>query len=367
MTLKICPVLLPWRSLNRFFNTEGPHPALLLIFLSTLSSCYVTRQALHHNQLYNSRRHIAHLLSDPGTPEKTKKRLKRLIHILDYAKKQGLDTSHSYRYYIHLEGDVISYLVSAAEADRLESKTWWFPFAGTVPYLGFFDESERWQESEKLRTDGYDVYETESAAFSGLGWFEDPVFSPMLKGGRTRLASIIFHELVHKTLWVQDHAEFNENLASYLEDHLTKKYLEELGLKKQLKKFLDKKRDLELYKIWLSDLKEALTGLYDQPPPGGRQTLLAKKEELFRSFITEKRPEFKWADYVGDEPWNNARVLASSLYSPDTSRFLKAHQCSGMPDAGQFLERLSQALRQNDEPFEALDSLCQDSDLTKRG
>jgi len=321
-------------------------------------SCYVTRQALHHNHLFNSRRHISQVLGDPATDSATRKKLGQLRNILEYSARQGLNSAGAYRYYIPLEGDVVSYLVQAAWADKLESVTWWFPVTGDVPYLGFFEESEREEEAASLKSQGYDVWKSEASAFSGLGWFEDPVFSSFLRRSRASLAELIFHELVHRTLWVSGYATFNENLASYLDEVMTHNYLKEKGDSQGLEKYLNKKSDRNLYKQWLSDLKKALMALYEAPPPGGKSALLAAKDKIFQRFTTQLRPAFKGYDYVGKEPWNNARVLAASLYSPDTERFAKAHACSSRLSPGEFLKVLAEAIEQYDEPFEALDSLC---------
>ena len=93
----------------------------------------------------------------------------------------GLNTDGAYLYYIHTEQPVVSYLVQAAHADKLKSVKWWFPIVGSVPYKGYFTRSDRDAEAEKLRQQGYDVYTTGVGAFSSLGWFDDPIFSSMLR------------------------------------------------------------------------------------------------------------------------------------------------------------------------------------------
>ena len=349
-----CLAILVWSRWGKW----GARLFLPPIALFFLSSCYLTRQALHHNHLINGRRHISFVLKDPDTSEELRQQLLYLQDILKYAKDQGLDARGTYRYYVETNQDAVSYLVSAAYPDRLESRTWWFPVTGAVPYLGFFEKEQRNARELALRTKGWDTWTMESAAFSGLGWIEDPVFSSMLKRGRSSLAPTIFHELSHRSLWVSGHTEFNEQMASYLEHRLTSQYLRERGLTREAQIYERKKKDRLLYNRWLSDLKKALTSLYKTPPPGGRGALATAKEAVFREFTGPRKPAFSVTDYVGHGSWNNARVLASSLYSPDTERFARAHRCSGLLSAGSFLTRLEKGIRQYNEPFRALDALC---------
>jgi len=107
----------------------------------------------------------------------------------------------------------------------LESITWWFPIVGRVPYLGYFSKADRDSKASELRTEGYDVYETGVGAYSSLGWFDDPIYSPMLRRSEADFAHLIFHELTHRTLWIRGSVEFNENLAEYAADFLLEKLL----------------------------------------------------------------------------------------------------------------------------------------------
>ena len=53
-------------------------------------------------------------------------------------------------------------------------------------------------------------------AYSTLGWFEDPITGPMLRGSDGALVETLLHELVHATVYLASEADFNEGVASFI-------------------------------------------------------------------------------------------------------------------------------------------------------
>ena len=351
---------LPWKLFRVIHRTERQiHFCFFLILCSYLPSCYLTKLAYHHNNQFNSRRLVSSVIADPAINSKTKKKLHLFNRIMKYAEKQGLNTRRAYLYYIDTGESPVSYLVQAAYADRLESYTWWYPIVGTVPYKGFFDKQGRDELAKQLEEDGLDVYVGEAGAYSSLGWFEDPIYSTMLQRSNSSLADLIFHELTHRTLWIPDHVKFNENLASFIGDLLTVQYLRETGQERSLAAYESKKADRKLYRAWLQELRDALKLFYKNTDFSlNKKQATLGKAELFERYTKELRPKFQRYDYVGKKQWNNARVLATSLYSPDLERFSSAYSCHKHLSVGAFLKALGAVIKSYDDPFEALDSLC---------
>ncbi len=333
---------------------------LLGLAASPLTGCYVTRMAVHHNDLFNSRRPVESVLEDPETPPKTRESLLLVHKIMKYAESQGLNTHGAYRYLIETKEPVVSYIVQAAEADRLEFYTWWFPVVGSVPYTGYFEKSERDEKANELRKSGYDVSVGAAGAFSSLGWFEDPIFSSMLKRGEPDLAHLFLHELTHRTLWVPGSTEFNENLAEYVATTLTVRYLTGHHDEKALKQYEAKRGDKILFCDWLKTLKTALTEFYAKAQPLPREEFKRKKAAIFERFQKAPlKPKFQVVDYVQGEEWNNASVLGSSLYAPDLGRFAKAHACYGHDKpVSAFLAELKLRGDAGADPFATLDGMC---------
>jgi predicted aminopeptidase len=61
-----------------------------------------------------------------------------------------------------------------------------------------------------------DVCVSAIRAYSTLGWFDDPLTSPMLETADDRLFETVIHELVHATIFVNSQPDFNEGVANFI-------------------------------------------------------------------------------------------------------------------------------------------------------
>ncbi len=329
-----------------------------------LASCYLSRQGYRQAELLMSREPIDKVLeADKLTPE-TREKLVFTKRVIDFARSSGLEVGDAYKYYIELGGEAVSYTVQAAKPTQLELKSWWFPVVGSVPYLGYFDRKDRDKEAEKLEKQGFEIHKGSVAAYSSLGWFADPVYSSMLRRTDVDLAHLYFHELTHRTLWLKGGVEFNENLAEFVADVLTKEFFTSINRLGELEIFKIEQQDYRLFKGWLDELRRSLKiSLEASREKPERERVLEKTKVI--DLAISKKPAFNHVDFVGSGTWNNARILAAGLYSPDTSAFERSAACfmrAGEPNwVGNFLKSLKKNADATADGFSALTALCKGS------
>lgn len=168
-------------------------------------------------KILRGRRPFEEVISDVRTDEETRRKLRLArqarafaIHML------GLNAGDSYTSFTQLEKDTLAWVLSAAHKDRLESKTWWFPIVGRMPYKGYFSEDGARKAQGELEKKGLDTYLRTTSAFSTLGWFADPLVSSLLRYDDVDLVETIIHEVSHNHLFVKGRVRFNESFATFV-------------------------------------------------------------------------------------------------------------------------------------------------------
>src|SRR5690606_4806050 len=143
------------------------------------------------------------------TPD-VRRKLELVLQARAFADSQlGLAVGESYTTYSWVDSDTLLMVLSAARKDRFVPYTWWFPIVGRVPYKGFFNFNEAYQEARELEAEGYDTHVRPSAAFSTLGWFNDPVLNTVLRYDDVSLVSTVVHEILHNSIFVPGKVGFN--------------------------------------------------------------------------------------------------------------------------------------------------------------
>ncbi|NIR14853.1 MAG: aminopeptidase, partial [Desulfobacterales bacterium] len=80
-----------------------------------------------------------------------KERLRLVAQVKAYGEDElGLKETENYQTVYLKSRQPPIYVVAASPKDRLVRKTWWFPVAGRMPSLGFFDKERANAEKEKL-------------------------------------------------------------------------------------------------------------------------------------------------------------------------------------------------------------------------
>lgn len=306
-----------------------PIIAALAALLAASSGCYYAHLAAGQARIVCGRVPIERALeTDRDLRPDERAALALVPEIRRFAiERLGLRDTGSYRTFYDTGGGPVSWNVSAAPRTLLEPHLWRFPFVGEAPYKGFFDLEKAREEAHRLARDGLDVYVRPVAAYSTLGWFDDPVFRPMLGGGAGDLARTIIHEMVHATVFRPGDAEFNESLATFLGEEGALRFLDEkFGPDSvEARAARDEAHDARLFEEFLGALARRLDLLYKSAAP--ETAKLVRREEIFaaarREFQALRRVRFRSRAYegFGRAPLNNAVVLAHRAYYAETGAF----------------------------------------------
>ncbi|WP_298933029.1 aminopeptidase [uncultured Ramlibacter sp.] len=183
---------------------------------------YYWQSASGHLQMMSAARPVDDWLADSAAAPRLKERLALSQRIRSFAVVQlQLPDNPSYRRYADLKRNAVVWNVVAAPPFSLKLTTWCFPVTGCVGYRGYFDEAEAKAEAARAAAGGDETAVYPVPAYSTLGWMNwaggDPLLNTFIGYPEGELARLIFHELAHQVLYVQDDTMFNESFATAVE------------------------------------------------------------------------------------------------------------------------------------------------------
>ncbi len=188
-----------------------------LLIMVGPTACYLSRGAWEEAKILSRRKPISAMLADPRTTPELKAKLTVVEAARRFAHDSlGLNTGQSFTTYSYVEHDTLVLVLSAAYRDELIPYTWWFPIVGRVPYKGYFDFAAGQRAAADLKSQGFDVEIRPSAAFSTLGFFNDPLLNTALRADSLDLANTVIHEVTHNTYYAPGSVPFNESFASFV-------------------------------------------------------------------------------------------------------------------------------------------------------
>lgn len=330
----------------------------------TCSPLYVLRAGYEEARILSRRRPIPEVIEDDATRTTTRAKLRLVLQARNYAERVlELDTGDSFTTYSWVDSDTLLLVLSAARKDRFEPYTWWFPIVGRVPYKGFFDFEEAHAQAARLDARGYDTHVRPSAAFSTLGWFNDPVLNTVLRYGDVDLAQTVIHELTHNTIYLPGQAGFNESFATFVGDRGAAAFLCDLegpdGERCRLAE--NAWHDTMRFGAFLEQLIARLEALYARGLP--LDTVLARRADLYAraqaEWTREVVPELRTNAFRAyfDRPLNNAILIGARLYYQRLDLFEAVHRHYG-GDLVAATRAIEAAARDgSDAPFEAVERL----------
>ena len=364
----------PWEFLRRVGKLVRPSHTITgalslfivaaLTFSSMLSGCspaYFLRAAYEEGRILWRRQPITDFLATPDLHNDTKEKLTTVLAVREYARDVlKLNVAGSYASYSYVDRPDLTYIVLAAPATELRPYTWWFLVVGHVPYKGFFSRSEAQAEADRLHQQGYDTTIRTSAAFSTLGWFDDPLLSHLLRFDKVALSALVFHELFHNTLYIKGAGAFNESAANFIGHRAA------IDFSRQ--KFGDKSPEhRRAVQLWEEELEFAdfieelivnLSGLYRRNI--ATEDKLRLREEVFARSKSEwarriaARPSHRFRGFA-QQPLNNAVLMHYAVYLNNLQLFESLYDLEGR-NLRQTIAALEQSTKRGGEPFAALRS-----------
>lgn len=309
--------LFAWRLLSFIF---------LCFLLSSCETGYLIKNSYYQLQLLNQRKPIETILLQDQLSGEEKRKLNLAQEAKTFAEeKMGLTATKNYTSYVPLEGKYLSYVVSAAEKWKLQPIQWYFPITGTVPYKGFFKESQAEAFEQELLQTNVDTYRRGVSAFSTLGWFDDPIYSSMLNYQDEDLVNTIIHETVHATIYIPSSADFNERLATFLGNQGTLEfYRQKEGPESPtVKRILDNNLDEALFAEFISTEIINLELWYPTIQSHDENLRQKKFQQIQSDFLSKIQPKMKTKHFQNFSkiPLNNARILALKTYIMDQKDF----------------------------------------------
>jgi predicted aminopeptidase len=295
---------------------------LVIAFCLAAQGCgtvYVAQAAKGQLQILTARKPITRVLADPKVSPQLKTRLESVRDAREFAWRElGLPNNKSYTTYADLHREYVVWSVVATPEFSIEPREWCFPIVGCVAYRGYFKEARAQRFADELRAQGFDTMVGGTPAYSTLGKFNDPILNTMMIYGDDELASILFHELSHQVIYIQDDTAFNEAFAVTVEQEGLARWLKSRGRADQLVRY-QKRRErqseglavVRRYRTELAALYS--TGIAADVMRSRKATVFARLVEELKALDARYSVKSGIVDDLEGGP-NNARLASIATY-----------------------------------------------------
>lgn len=279
---------------------------------------YITRAGIEETRILEARRPIATLVADPATGPALRSQLQLVLDTRNYAATLGLAAKQTYTTYADVGRDTLLLNLSAAPKDCICAYTWKYPIVGRIPYKGFFDVKAARREADQLAARGYDIYLRPAAAFSTLGWFNDPLLSTALTPDSVELAALVFHEIAHNSLYVRSATPFNESFAQLVAYRAAEHFFRARGDSAAAERAADRWHDEIVLGAYYDSLVARLRPLYDSHPApealdSGRADIARWARAELEGPVGARLRTYR-IGRLAERPINNAQLVGARIY-----------------------------------------------------
>ena len=304
---------------------------LLCLLAWLLAGCQLGyyRQAIAgHWSLMSLREPVDSVLADPDTPPAVARQLQFSQQVVNWAGNHldlpAEDVDHQY---VSLEQEAVVWNVLAAPAWSLTPKTWCYPLVGCVSYRGYFDRERADREAAALQDEGFDTWVGGAIAYSTLGWFADPLTTPMIQRSRPSLAELLIHELVHRRIYIKGDTRFNESLATMVGREGAVQYFAFIKAPLPDDYWPQRDRAKAAFLAIIGDAREGLDELYtrerdEQKLAAGKARIQQQARQRFAA-DRERIEGLKGYQRFFDGPLNNAQLNGVSDYNAYVPAFAR--------------------------------------------
>ena len=279
------------------------------------------------------------ILASPSTDATLRHKLEVTQAARRFARDQlGLSVGASYSTYVDLGRPYVVWNVFAAPEFSLSPRHFCYPIAGCVSYRGFFHEADARAFAKRLASSGDDVYMGGVAAYSTLGWFNDPVLNTFLDRSDAGLAALLFHELAHKTVYLKGDTRFNESYATTVERVGLKRWLASRDALPEYAAYMAKQARENQVIALIEHTNSKLKAIYASGE--GEAKMRAEKQAAIAALRADyARLRAGWGDDHDEFAWwmktdiNNAKLATIATYNDWVPAFkaLLAQQQGDMP------------------------------------
>jgi predicted aminopeptidase len=287
----------------------------------------------------NAAKPVKEWLSDSATPQATQLKLELSQRIRAFASKElKLPDNASYTRFADLKRSAVVWNVVAAPPYSLQLKTWCFAVVGCVSYRGYYTEAAAKEEADRVKAEGYEVNVYGVPAYSTLGYMNwaggDPLLSTFIHYPEGELARLVFHELAHQVLYVQDDTTFNESFATAVERIGGQMWLQRYGSEAAKNEYAEFDQRRCEFRAFTLRARERLSGIYKQHEPNFLEEIsTADKlatEKSKQGAMQAMRDDYaqlkaSWGGFTGYDGWmsraNNASLGAIAAYDELVPQF----------------------------------------------
>ena len=298
---------------------------LLVMMLSGCASLDYYQQALVGQlQVWQRQQSIEHLLAQHDLPSPLRAKLELVVRARRFAATQlALPDRGSYRQYADVGRDYVVWNVFAAPELSLTPHPSCYPLLGCLDYRGFFSQARARLHATTLQARGYDTFVGGVAAYSTLGWLNDPLLNTVLRWHDQRVVDTLFHELAHQQLYIAGDTTFNESFAMAVAQAGMALWLREDPA--AMRRYQVERAHEAAFVALIQDFRRRLESAFTAPLSDTQKRLDKARlyDELRARYATLKT---QWGGDGSYDAWmdtdlNNAKLTSLAAYHDDVAAF----------------------------------------------